>query len=238
MSELKATLINPQFQIIPVIPLDVMSYQEYAMYQVKLIEEMGRTCYLSHDKTKEGSHESFTRGVVRSGHESVIEHDKISVRITCSRASSHQMVRHRIGSYSQESQRYVNYTKKDTIIFINDDYDAETIAHFDSIVQRYFAMVGDGKKAEDARAILPNAVSTRVAVTFNFRQWRAFFKLRCDKHAQREIRSLALAMLQEFNFYYPSVFGDLYEQYKEAIPMYGQEKNPEVLMFDVPIIKA
>ena len=213
----KATIINPSIEIIPLIPIEVMSFQSQAGYQMKLIEEVGRTCYLSHDKTKEKSYEGFLRGIIKSGHESVIEHEKLTIRVTCSRSASHQLVRHRIGSYSQESQRFVNYAKKDTINFINDGYDAEMVKYLDECVVRYFGLVGDGKKAEDARAILPNATATKVAITFNFRQWRNFLKLRCDRHAQREIRSIALVILDQLYEYYPPLFADLYEQYKEAI---------------------
>lgn len=237
---MKATFTNPFFEVLPssATPLEVVSFASYATSQMKLIEEAGRTCYLSHNKTTETSHNAFIRGLVKAGHDSVLEHEKLTVRICCSRACSHQLVRHRIGSYSQESQRFVDYAKKDEILFIEDNYSEDMIAWFELCAKKYFSLKGDGKKSEDARAILPNACATRVCVTYNFRQWRAFFLQRCDKHAQREIRTIALGLLAFMNHYYKPMFEDIAQTYLSTTHQVRYSTHTEALMFETPIIPA
>lgn len=235
---MKACFTNPFFEILPssAKQLGLHSFEEYAKTQMKLIEEAGRTCYLSQNRIGEETHKAFIRGLVKAGHDSVLEHEKLTVRICCSRACSHQLVRHRIGSYSQESQRFVDYSKKDEILFIDDHYTQDLQDWFELCANKYFALKGEGKKSEDARAILPNACATRVCVTYNFRQWRAFFLQRCTKHAQREIRSIALGLLYFMNTYYAPMFEDLADRFLGLREEYTQHTMH--LMFETPIIEA
>lgn len=237
--EIECEFVNPKIQIIPIVPLEVMGFSDYALNQLKLLEEVGRTCYLSHDKMKENSYDTFLRGIIRSGHESVIEHGSVTVRVLCSRAASHQLVRHRIGSYSQESQRYVNYAKKGFFRFIKNKETESLKDYLNNVCREYTRLIDSGMRAEDARAILPNAISTNLAITYNFRQWRSFFRNRCDSHAQREIRSIALVLLNEFYKFYPSLFFDLADIYlcgNKQIPKYEQTDNKEFLEYEIDIL--
>ena len=192
---------------------------------LKHIEAAGRTAYKSESKTKDGSSHGFVRGIIKSGHESVVEHVSLTVRFTCSRAASHQLVRHRLASYTQSSQRYCCYAKDqfdNQVTFIEpegfdswlqDDQD-DFLGMLSNIETVYLMMIGRGNiKVEDARLILPNACMTEVVATMNLRSWRHFFKLRCDKHAQAEIRNLAIDLLGKFETQIPVIFEDLAKQF-------------------------
>ena len=180
-----------------------------------LIEQAGRTCYKS-----EKGNTSIIKRWVESGHESVIEHASATFRISgISRALTHQLVRHRIGfSYSQESQRYVNAENFDYVMpdMPESMRKAEAIAMkvdffivMNVIKNLYTKLIAQGIPKEDARYILPNAVTTEIVVTANFRALRNFFKLRCDKKAQWEIRELANEMLKICKTKVKYVFDDM-----------------------------
>ena len=169
-----------------------------------LIEEAGRTCY----KSEKGNPEIIKRWI-DSGHESVIEHASATFRISgISRALTHQLVRHRVGfSFSQESQRYVNAENFDFVVPESMKHVYFSIMH--DIRKLYAELIEAGVPKEDARYILPNAVTTEIVVTANFRALRNFFKLRCDKKAQWEIRELASEMLSICKEKVKYVFDDL-----------------------------
>lgn len=180
-----------------------------------LLEEAGRACYRSEGRGDPGR---FLRARIREGHESIIEHASVTFDITgISRACSHQLVRHRIASYSQESQRYVDMSAPEFVIPPSVAQDPEAEAVWDEIL----AQVGDayrrlrtlGVRKEDARFLLPNATATRIIVTMNFRALRHFFRVRCEKAAQWEIRALAREMLRQVYGLAPAVFQDLYDRY-------------------------
>ena len=175
----------------------------------KLIEQAGRTCY----KSEKGNLAIIKRWV-DSGHESVIEHTSATFRISgVSRALTHQLVRHRIGfSYSQESQRYVNAENFDFVVPESVDLSSlgfKYLAIMCEIKELYEALIKSGIPKEDARYILPNACTTEIVVTANFRALRNFFKLRCDKKAQWEIRELANEMLKICKSNVQYVFDDM-----------------------------
>jgi thymidylate synthase (FAD) len=206
-------LIEPSVEIIT--PIDGDSI-------IKHIERCGKVCYKSEDTIKDGSCNTFVKKILESEHESVVEHFAVTVRFTCSRACSHQLVRHRMASYSQESQRYVNYSRGkfgSQITFIKPlDFETMTteqqfkykIALEDS-EKAYLNLISAGLKPQQARGILPNDTKTEVVTTMNLRSWRHFFKLRTDKHAQLEIRTLANKLLTEFKTNIPVIFDDLGE---------------------------
>ncbi len=151
------------------------------------IEEAARVCYRS------SSNKRLYHQLIKSGHTSVLEHSSISYLITCSRACSHQLVRHRIGcSYSQESQRYCNYENKG-FEFI--DYPGINEDYLESVIKEYQNAPG---KAEVKRNILPNCTATRIFVTMNLRALLWFFELRCNSKAQSEIRELALDLEDQY----------------------------------------
>jgi thymidylate synthase (FAD) len=183
-----------------------------------VIEKACRNCYQSEEN--EQTRRQFIESVIKRGHESVIEHATATFEIRrVSRALTHQLVRHRIASYSQRSQRYVNEKQFDYIIPESIETSKNPMLKeryhmlMNQIQSAYEVLSHYGVKKEDARFVLPNACCTDIIVTMNFRALRNFFRLRCDKHAQWEIRKLALTMLEILYNEAPSVFGDLKEQY-------------------------
>lgn len=185
---------------------------------VRLVEEAGRTCYKSESKgTVEGA-EKFIRGIIKRGHESVIEHFTITVRVITDRGTTHQIVRHRLASYSQESTRYCNYSKDKfgneiTVIKPNFDEDSLNYKNWKSCCEdseiAYLHLLGDGATPEQARAVLPTCLKTELVMTMNTREWRHFLKMRLDKAAQKEIRDLAQMILDQFKEKYPVFFEDM-----------------------------
>lgn len=181
-----------------------------------LIAKAGRTCYKSVGENDVGG---FIRRRVAEGHHSILEHASATFEISgISRACSHQLVRHRIASYSQESQRYVDMS--DPTFIIPPGLSQEALEGFrsylDLAVQGYSEMVRLGVPKEDARFLLPNATATRIIVTMNFRELRHFFKVRMSKGAQWEIKALAGNMLQKMVVIAPNVFYDLVQRCEEA----------------------
>jgi thymidylate synthase (FAD) len=183
-----------------------------------LLERAGRACYRSEGQGRPGR---FLQARIREGHESIIEHASVTFDISgISRACSHQLVRHRIASYSQESQRYVDMSAPE---FVTPPSVAEN-AEAQAIWDEFLAQVGEtyrrlralGVRKEDARFVLPNATATRIIVTMNLRSLRHLFEVRCDKAAQWEIRALALEMLRQVHELVPAVFQDLYDRFLTA----------------------
>ena len=189
---------------------------------LKRIELIGRVCYKSEDKITTDSAKTFVSNILKSGHESVIEHEKISVRIICDRGVSHEIVRHRIASYSQESTRYCNYSKDKfgnelTVIkplFWNEGRD-EYLLWYDTIKkieETYNKMISMGIKPQEARSILPNSLKTEIVVTMNLREWRHFFKLRTSMRAHPQMKEIADMILNEFKKKIPIIFDDVLQE--------------------------
>ena len=194
------------------------------------IAAAGRVCYQSESKRDDAA---FVRKRIKQGHESVLEHEKISVRIICDRGVSHELVRHRIASYSQESTRYCNYSKGkfgSELTFIRPYWDDRSI-RAEMIRLRacwqeaclnaewsYKKMIDAGCTPEAARAVLPNCLKTEVVMTANLREWRHFFKLRCAPAAHPDMRIVANMLLTAFKDVVPVVFDDIEggQQYEEV----------------------
>ena len=179
----------------------------------KLIEKAGRTCYLSFDKITEDSTEKFIRMLVKSGHESVLEHAYATFRISGgSRAFTHQIVRHRICSFSQQSQRYVDEKGFEVVTPYSIEENKEAKKLFDDFIKNakdtYIKLQSLGIRKEDARFVLPNAVESEIVISANFREWRHVLKERCDKSAQWEIREIALEILRILKKHAPVIFED------------------------------
>ena len=183
---------------------------------MKTIEAAGRTCYKSEDLIKEGSAEEMVRKFLSWGHESPIEHASVTVRITCDRGVSHEIVRHRLASYSQESTRYCNYAKDkfgreitvirpSTITEGTDEYRIWKRCCENSELA-YFDMLDAGCTPQEARSVLPNSLKTEVVMTANMREWRHFFKLRTASGAHPDMRYVAIMLLNEFKEKYPVFF--------------------------------
>jgi len=178
----------------------------------KLIETIGRVAYQSFDKQIEGSEKKFIRMLIKRGHESVLEHASATVRIKgVSRALTHQLVRHRLCSFTQKSQRWVS--ESDFTYITPNSVKGQTYVIYNSLMNTirdtYNVLVKSGIPKEDARFILPNATSTEIVITANFREWRHILRLRGARQAQWEIRKLAIKILELLKEYAPTVFGDL-----------------------------
>jgi thymidylate synthase (FAD) len=203
----------------------IKSYTEietplYGKTILKFLEEIGRVAYKSEDKITEHSAEKFIKMLIDKGHENILEHYSITVRFVCDRATSHELVRHRISSYTQESSRYCNYSKDKfgneityiEPVFYNDltlDSRISFLNALESAEEMYFRMLKYGSTPEQARAVLPNALKTEVVATMNLRSWRHFFKLRASKFAHPDIRKLANELLEDFKANIPVIFDDI-----------------------------
>lgn len=181
-------------------------------HPLELIELCGRVCYKSEDKITPSSAERFVRQIIKSRHESVLEHGKATVRVICDRGVSHEIVRHRLASYSQESTRYCNYNGDVTFIIppFTDSarYSAWLLAMRDA-EEKYRLLIDRGAKPEEARAVLPNSLKTEIVMTMNFREWRHFFKMRLSKRAHPQMRDVATQIYTELRKKVPVVFDDL-----------------------------
>ena len=189
---------------------------------LKRIELIGRVCYKSEDKITTDSAKAFVSNILKSGHESVIEHEKISVRIICDRGVSHEIVRHRIASYSQESTRYCNYSKDKfgnelTVVkplFWDEESDEYQLWYntIKKIEETYNKMISIGIKPQEARSILPNSLKTEIVVTMNLREWRHFFRLRTSMRAHPQMKEVADMILNEFKKEIPIIFDDILQE--------------------------
>ena len=192
---------------------------------LRAIEAAGRTCYKSEDKTAPDSAEAFVRNLLRRGHESVLEHVWFSVRFVVDRGVSHEIVRHRLAGYSQESTRYCNYAgdkfgSQITVIdpaggFTYDPDNEKDRARYavwkeamENAEKSYFRMIELGATPQEARAVLPNSLKTEIVITMNLRSWRNFFRLRCDDHAHPQMREVAGIALKVFQEKLPIFFSD------------------------------
>jgi len=192
---------------------------------LKIIEKAARVCWKSEGKICDGSDERIVKMLLNKGHDSPLEHEIISVRVITSRSVTHEIVRHRIGmSYSQESQRYVNYSGNEHIEFVRPIWWDTWSEHEQTIWTRsmknaeseYNALIRHGSRPEQAREVLPNATKTEIIITGNYRAWLHFFDLRCSKQAHPQIRQLARSMLTGFYNVIPVVFDELLEKYTET----------------------
>jgi thymidylate synthase (FAD) len=187
-----------------------------------LLEHAGRVCYRSESR---GEPAAFLRARLREGHESLIEHASATFELSgISRACSHQLVRHRLASYSQESQRYVELTAPEWVVPPAIQADPEARAVWEQFTAQvgaaYEALRARGIRKEDARFVLPNATATRLVVTMNFRELRHFFRLRITPAAQWEIREVAVRMLRLLVPHAPTVFGDLQAELQGQYPAF------------------
>ena len=188
-------------------------------YILKQIELAGRTAYKSEDKITPESARDFVKMIHGRGHLSVIEHQFVTVRIICDRGVSHEIVRHRLASYTQESTRYCNYTKGKfgrelTVIepcfWTQDDEKYHVWKQtIEQIEAGYNKLIELGATPQEARSVLPNSLKTEIVVTMNLREWRHFFTLRTSKAAHPQMREVAIPLLKEFQKLIPIVFDDI-----------------------------
>lgn len=186
---------------------------------LRKIERIARVCYKSEDKISEGTAEKLVRSLIKSGHEAMLEHYSFSVKFICDRGVSHELVRHRLASFAQESTRYCNYGRSGEVSFIRPLFFLKDTPEFDdwcdammSAENHYLTMIENGKPPQEARSVLPNSLKTEIVITANLREWRHFFKLRAvgvtgAPHPQ--MREITVPLLRELRERVPVIFEDL-----------------------------
>ncbi|MBO8158018.1 FAD-dependent thymidylate synthase [Thermosyntropha sp.] len=199
-------------------PQVLVPKEELNRGKMVFLERCARICYKSEDKIEEEFSPRFMRSILSRGHESVIEHEKVTVMFVVDRGISHEIVRHRIGSYSQESTRYCNYSREkfgQEITVIEPYFLLGKEAYKDweraclAAEKSYFDMLGKGCSPQEARSVLPTCLKTEIAVTYNLREWRHFFKLRCAQVAHPQMRQVAIPLLLLFRENFPILFEDI-----------------------------
>lgn len=225
-------IIKPSFEILTKIDRNII---------LNNIELAGRTCYKSEAKITKTSSRKFVKNIIKLGHESVIEHQNVSVKVVCDRGVAFEIVRHRISSFSMESTRYVNYSKSDELVFIKPCFfpkiplgslvrsqlhkiamrsaDKQVAVHcwlmsLKESEECYLEMLKCGCTPQEARSVLPNSLKTELVITMNLRSWRNFFNLRAlGTHGKPhpQMLEIAIPMLKAFKKAVPIVFDDLAE---------------------------
>lgn len=186
---------------------------------LRKLERVARVCYKSEDKICEGSAEKIVRALIKSNHTAMLEHFSFTVKFICDRGVSHEIVRHRLASFAQESQRYCNYGKGGEVTFIKPFYlDEGRVSYTNWALamkeaeRAYLTMVELDCKPEEARAVLPNSVKTEIVMSANLREWRHFFSLRaCGSTGKPhpQMLEVTVPLLQELKELIPVVFDDL-----------------------------
>lgn len=210
-------IIKPSFEILTPI-------SDGGIKELQHIERIARVCYKSEDKiTTDGSSaKKLIKMLIDREHEAMLEHGSISVLFICDRGVSHEIVRHRMASFAQESTRYCNYSKDkfgNELTFIepsdsmmrsfNRTFWIESLAKAE---MEYLHMLEHGETPQIARSVLPNSLKTEIVMTANYREWRHFFKLRCAPTAHPQMRELAIPLLREFHGRIPILFDDLFDK--------------------------
>ena len=209
---------------------------EGGIEELKRIEKIGRVCYKSEGKiTEDGeSAKKFVKMLITRGHEAMIEHSSLSVKFVVDRGVSHELVRHRIASFAQESTRYVNYSLEKfgneiNVIDIRDginldnkmkNMDSDTISAImgewclamEDAEKHYMKMIELGATPQIARSVLPNSTKTEITISANYREWRNFFKLRVPNTAHPQMREVTIPLLKELKRRLPIIFDDIEEE--------------------------
>lgn len=206
---------------------------EGGIKELQHIEKIGRVCYKSEDYiTEDGeSARKFVAMLIRNGHEAMIEHSFLSVKFTVDRGVSHELVRHRIASFAQESTRYCNYAKDkfgaecafidlEPGIMLDNKMKkmsgeeialvmAEWTSAMEDAERHYMRLLELGATPQIARAVLPNSTKTEITVSANYREWRNFFKLRVPADVHPQMREVTIPLLKELKGMIPVIFDDI-----------------------------
>ena len=224
---------------------------------LQLLELAGRTCYKSEDRITECSAEPFVKRIVHSyKHESVIEHCGATVKLIIDRGFSHEVVRHRLASYSQESTRYCNYGKGGgnvcfiippwtniqsgyySISDIPDEMNENDEVWYNQMLfseRRYLELLRGGWTPQEARSVLPNSLKTEIVMTANLREWRHIFKLRTSKQAHPQMREIMVPLLAEFQKRVPVIFDDfddILTEIPSEIGWFAKPANPNSIILE------
>ena len=193
------------------------------MHKLRRCEHRARISHRSEDAITSGSYDKLLRSVVlQHGDLSVIEHEKVTVEAVVDRGITHEWVRHRIGSYTQESTRFVNYKKKGgEAKFIRPIF--ERVEQSDTwygacrqAEDRYMTLLDLGVAPQIARGVLPNSLASKIIVTYNLRSWRHFFLMRCSKEAHPQMKQVTLPLLKEFQEKIPILYEDIVPEQRQA----------------------
>ena len=215
-------IIKPSYTILSDI-------SENGIKELQFIEQAARTCYKSEDRiTDDGeSAKALIKRLIKSGHEAMLEHSMLSVRFVVDRGISHEIVRHRLFSFAQESTRYCNYSNGkfgSELTFIkpyfwdadDDNVGPENMTNYDwwsyaceEAETAYLELLKNGATPQEARTVLPNSTATEIVVTGNYREWRHFLKLRTDKAAHPQMRQVTIPLLKELREKIPIIFDDI-----------------------------
>ena len=199
---------------------------------LRSINFYGRTCYKSPITSDPEKQSKFIKDRLDSGHESIIEHESVTVEIFCDRGVSHELVRHRLCAFSQESTRYVNYGNREiefiipcwseiqegiyenhqVALFVGEQ-ELRWLAAMSYAEQFYKELIQNGWTPQQARSVLPNSLKTELIMTANLREWRHIFSLRCDKASHPQMREIMLPLLKDFYLAMPDFFFDLYDRF-------------------------
>lgn len=211
-------VIDPSFEILNAPDAQAM---------LRHIELAARTCYKSEDKINEGSASDLIKRLIKMGHHSVLEHSSLSVRFICDRGVSHELVRHRLCSFSQESTRYCNYAGEKfgkEITFVRPVFWKKGSLMYKTwegamkeAEKAYLYLLNNGASPQEARSVLPNSLKTDIVVTANIRQWRLVFNQRCASAAHPQMRQSMLPVLDAFSKLFPVFFEDIYSDFQSDI---------------------
>lgn len=202
-------IIEPSYEILDIFPKTPLS----------LIEIAGRTCYKSEDKISLGTDIKFSEMIKSKGHYPMIEFGMMAVRFICDRGVSHELVRHRLPSFAQESTRYCNYSKDkfgNEITVIRPCFWIEECWAYEEwklsceeSERTYFKLIEMRAKPEEARSVLPNSLKTEIVIFANFREWHHIFMMRTSKMAHPQMRQLMVPLLDETKSKIPVIFNDI-----------------------------
>lgn len=213
-------IIKPSYEILTPI-------SDGGIKELQHIEKIGRVCYKSEDRiTDDGeSAKKFVKMLISNGHEAMIEHSSLSVKFVVDRGVSHELVRHRIASFAQESTRYCNYSKdkfgNEITVILPCFFDTGMGILSNSLVyqewklacecaeERYFNLLKMGATPQQARTVLPNSLKTEITITANYREWRNFFKLRTAEASHPQMREVTIPLLKELKTFIPIIFDDI-----------------------------
>lgn len=203
-------IVTQSYQILT--PIDKLGVYQF-------LELAGRTAYKSEDKITENSADTFLRALIHRGHESVLEHFNITVKFITDRGVTHEEVRHRICSYTQESTRYCNYSKRGITFVqpIDFELEKEDLEFLRSVEAHYNKKIAQGKTPQQARYFLINGLKTEIIHTANIREWRHILRLRTSKEAHPQIRDLMSPLLFELNRLLPALFFDIQAYYDSSM---------------------
>ena len=203
------------------------------MEMLRAIELAGRTCYKSEDKITDESAKDFVATIMRGGHESVIEHGVLRARVICDRGVTHELVRHRLAAYSQESTRYCNYKggvefiippwvgiepgdyaqdNPDWTLVTSESSDFEWFQACMNAEKSYLDLIEKGWKPQQARSVLPNSLKTEIVVTANLREWRRIFDLRAvgvSGKPHPQMVEVMMPLLKDAQGLVPIIFDDI-----------------------------